>query len=117
MAKFDCNGCGKWCSSFGECIKIERQLTGRDYYCRYGITGEIFPDHVPPGFSDEIPEDLIDSNPKTTDTARKGCIFSRKNPAGKGFTCAIYPTRPDISREFRCCRMLIHHPATNELRG
>jgi Fe-S-cluster containining protein len=117
MAKFECNWCGKCCESFGEFIKIERQLNNRDYYCRYGITNEIFPVHVQPGFADEIEEDFIDSDPKTSDPARKGCIFSRKNPEGKGFACAIYPTRPNICREFRCYRMLIHHPATGELRG
>ena len=117
MAKFDCNWCGKCCISFGEFIKIERQLTERDYYCRYGITNEIFPVHVQPEFADEIDEEFTDSDPKGTDSSRKGCIFMRKNPAGKGFACAIYPTRPDICREFRCYRMLIHHPATGEMRG
>lgn len=117
MAKFDCNWCGKCCASFGEFIKIERQLTERDYYCRYGITNEIFPVHVQPAFADEIDEDFTDSGSLGNDPARKGCIFSRKNPGGKGFACAIYPTRPAICREFRCYRMLIHHPPTGELRG
>ncbi len=117
MAKFDCNWCGKCCASFGEFIKIERQLTERDYYCRYGITNEIFPVHVQPEFADEIADDFIDSDPKEADPARKGCIFSRKNPAGKGFACAIYPNRPAICREFECYRMLIHHPQSGETRG
>jgi Fe-S-cluster containining protein len=117
MAKFECNWCGKCCESFGEFIKIERQLNDRDYYCRYGITDEIFPVHVQPEFADEIEEDFIDSDPKGAGAARKGCIFSRKNPEGKGFACAIYPTRPGICREFKCYRMLIHHPATGEMRG
>jgi len=117
MAKFDCNWCGKCCASFGEFIRIERQLTGRDYYCRYGITNEIFPVHVQPEFADEIEEDFIDSDPGTPDPARRGCIFSRKNPGGNGFACAIYPTRPNICREFRCYRMLIHHSPTGEMRG
>jgi uncharacterized protein len=117
MAKFDCNWCGKCCASFGEFIKIERQLTSRDYYCRYGVTGEIFPIHVQPDFAYEIEEDFTESDPKGTDPARKGCIFMRKNPEGKGFACAIYPTRPNICREFMCYRMLIHHPASGETRG
>jgi Fe-S-cluster containining protein len=41
----------------------------------------------------------------------------RKNHEGKGFACAIYPTRPTICREFRCYRMLIHHPSSGETRG
>ena len=117
MTKFDCNWCGKCCESFGEFIRIERQLSDRDYYCRYGITNEIFPVHVQPEFADEIDEDFTDMDPKGGDPARKGCIFSRKNPVGKGFACAIYPTRPNICREFRCYRMLIHHPQSGEMRG
>ena len=117
MAKFDCNWCGKCCASFGEFIKIERQLTERDYYCRYGITNEIFPVHVQPEFADEIDEAFTESDPKETGSARKSCIFMRKNPEGKGFACAIYPTRPGICREFECYRMLIHHPQSGETRG
>jgi uncharacterized protein len=117
MAKFDCNWCGKCCASFGEFIKIERQLTERDYYCRYGITNEVFPVHVQPEFADEIEEEFTESDPKGTDSTKKGCIFMRKNPEGKGFACAIYPTRPNICREFECYRMLIHHPQSGEMRG
>ncbi|MFY9982201.1 MAG: YkgJ family cysteine cluster protein, partial [Methanoregula sp.] len=34
-------------------------------------------------------------------------IFLRRNPAGPGFVCAIYPTRPRLCREFRCYHMVI----------
>jgi Fe-S-cluster containining protein len=117
MAKFDCNWCGKCCVSFGEFIKIERQLTERDYYCRYGITDEIFPVHVQPEFADEIEEEFTESNPNRVGSPMKGCIFMRKNPEGKGFACAIYPTRPGICREFKCYRMLINHLQSGETRG
>jgi uncharacterized protein len=117
MAKFDCNWCGKCCASFGEFIKIERQLTSRDYYCRYGITNEIFPVHVQPEFADDIEEEFMKSDPGETSSARKGCIFMRKNAERNGFVCAIYPTRPNICREFKCYRMLIHHPPSGETRG
>ena len=117
MAKFDCDWCGKCCASFGEFIKIERQLTERDYYCRYGITNEIFSVHVQPEFVDEIGEEFTESDPKGTGAARKGCIFTRKNPLGKGLACAIYPTRPSICREFKCYRMLIHDQLSGEPRG
>ena len=117
MAKFECNWCGKCCDSFGEFITIERQLTSRDYYCRYGITNEVFLVHVTPEFADEIDEAFTASDPKDPVPAKKGCTFSRKNPDGKGFACAIYETRPRICREFKCYRMLIHHPSTQELRG
>jgi len=116
MAKFDCNLCGKCCQSFGEFIRIERQISERDYFCRYGITGELFQVHVQPEFADEIGEEFEESGGKSPDP-HKGCIFMRNNPQGKGFVCAIYPTRPTICREFLCYRMLIHHPASGEVRG
>lgn len=116
MVKFDCNWCGKCCQSFGEFIRIERQVTDRDYFCRYGITDELFPVHVQPEFSEEISDEFEEYGGKTPE-GHKGCIFSRKNPEGRGFACAVYPTRPTICREFLCYRMLIHHPASGEVRG
>jgi uncharacterized protein len=117
MAKFDCNWCGKCCASFGEFITIERQVTERDYFCRYGITNELFQVHVQPAFADEIEEAYEESDGGKATAGHKGCIFMRKNPEGKGFACAIYPTRPEICRDFRCYRMLIHHPQSGETRG
>ena len=116
MATFDCNWCGKCCSSFGEFIRIERQVTSRDYFCRYGITDELFQVHVQPEFSDEIEEEFEESGGKLP-ADHKGCTFMRRNPEGRGFACAIYPTRPTICREFLCYRMLIHHPESGEVRG
>lgn len=117
MVKFDCNWCGKCCSSFGEFIRIERQISGRDYFCRYGITDELFPVHVQPEFADEIEEDFGESDGKNTNNLQKNCVFMKKNPEGPGFACAIYPTRPTICREFLCYRMLIHHQESGEVRG
>jgi uncharacterized protein len=117
MVKFDCDWCGKCCASFGEFIQIERQVNERDYFCRYGITGELFPVHVQPEFADEIGDEFEESGGKNPQGSPKGCVFMRKNPKGKGFACAIYPTRPTICREFLCYRMLIHHRATGEERG
>lgn len=118
MAKFECNWCGKCCASFGEFIKIERQLTERDYYCRYGITNEIFFVHVKPEFAREVREAFEETGGHPpADGQKKGCIFMQKNPEGKGFACAIYETRPGICREFKCYRMLIHHMPGMELRG
>jgi hypothetical protein len=96
MVKFECNRCGKCCRSFGEFIKIERQLSDRDYYCRYGIKNELFLAHIEGDHAD-----TIDGKPE------KGCPFMRKDPAGTGIACAIYATRPRICRDFRCYRMVI----------
>jgi len=116
MATFDCDWCGKCCRSFGEFIRIERQLTSRDYYCRYGITNELFFVHVQPEFADEIAGEFEEPG-RGNGSDRNGCIFSFRNPAGLGFACAIYPTRPSVCREFRCYRMLIRYPVNGEVRG
>ncbi|MDO9033985.1 MAG: YkgJ family cysteine cluster protein [Methanoregula sp.] len=102
MVAFDCTRCGKCCASFGAFIKIERQLTSRDYYCRYGIKNELFLVHIEGEYADSQPSSSNEGEPV------KGCPFMRKNPAGTGFACAIYATRPRICREFRCYRMVIH---------
>jgi len=106
MVSFVCDGCGKCCISLGAYIRIERQLAARDYYCRNGITGEVFPVHVQPEFADVIDEEFT-SGQREAAGSPKGCIFMRKNPEGPGTVCAIYPTRPQICREFRCYHMVI----------
>jgi uncharacterized protein len=112
MAEFVCNWCGKCCRSFGEFIRIERQLTERDYYCRYDITNELFLIHVNPDYAEEI-SDTFSCECEEPGAEGKICPFSRKNPRGEGFLCAIYPTRPPVCRDFRCYRMLIHNPEGN----
>ena len=103
MVVFDCSWCGKCCASFGAFIKIERQLTSRDYYCRYGIKNELFLAHIEGDYVDGHPPGLKYGEPV------KGCPFMRIKPDGNGIACAIYATRPRICREFRCYRMVIHH--------
>ena len=70
-----------------------------------------------PEFAEEIDEEFTSIDEKNTGTSHKGCIFLRKNPQGKGFVCAVYPTRPSVCREFLCYRMLIYHQPSGELRG
>jgi Fe-S-cluster containining protein len=101
MVKFECDHCGKCCRSFGEFIKIERQLTSRDYYCRYGIKNELFLAHIEPDYADSQSASLKEGEQV------KGCPFMRENKNGKGIACAIYATRPGICRDFRCYRMVI----------
>ena len=108
MIAFDCSRCGKCCRSFGEFIKIERQLTSRDYYCRYVIKNELFLAHIEGDYADSPPLGSIEGKPV------KGCPFMRKDPVGKGISCAIYATRPGICRDFRCYRMVIVNRAGNE---
>jgi len=108
MVKFECDRCGKCCRSFGEFIKIERQLTSRDYYCSYGIKNEHFLAHIEAEYADIQPPGSKEGKPV------KGCPFIRKNQIGSGIACAIYATRPQICREFRCYRMVIYHKEGHE---
>ncbi len=108
--KFECDRCGKCCRSFGEFIRIERQLSSRDYYCRFGITRELFLVHTEPEYADEIAEEYEQEEGCGTESNRKKCIFLRKDRHGDGFTCAVYPNRPSICREFQCYRMVIYNP-------
>jgi Fe-S-cluster containining protein len=108
MAEFVCDWCGKCCRSFGEFIRIERQLTERDYYCRYGITNDLFLVHVQPGYAEDISGTFLDKKEEPGNPEKK-CAFLRKNPDGEGFVCVIYPTRPPVCRKFRCYRMLIRN--------
>jgi hypothetical protein len=117
MVKFECDLCGKCCASFGEFIKVERQITEQDYFCRYGITNELFQVHVPPEYAGEFADTFEEMQDSIKNTPRKGCVFTRKNPDGPGFICMIYPTRPTICREFLCYRMLIKDHQTGEIRG
>ena len=93
MAFFCCDNCGKCCTSLGIYIRIERQLTEQDYYCKNDITGELFPVHVQPEFAREIDEEYV-SGIEATTKSRNGCVFHRRNPESPSFICAIYPSRP-----------------------
>ena len=116
MAEFACNGCGKCCRSFGAFIRIERQMTDSDYYCRYGLTSEHFTVHVQPEYADEIAGEFEETG-GVPGAGEKACPFLRPNRGGEGSVCAIYTTRPPVCREFRCYRMLIYDVASGDVRG
>jgi uncharacterized protein len=108
MVAFKCTRCGKCCTSFGDFIKIERQLNHRDFYCRYRITNELFLAHVEGDYTVNYPPDSKEGKPV------KGCPFLKKNLSGDGFTCVVFTTRPRVCKEFRCYRMLIYDREWNE---
>jgi Fe-S-cluster containining protein len=110
MVKFECDRCGKCCRSFGTFITIERQLSNCDYYCRFGITNELFFVHVLPEYADAIAEEYEQEGVGRDKNNRKKCIFLQKDRQVDGFACAIYPVRPLICREFKCYRMVIYNP-------
>lgn len=90
--------------SYGAFITIERKISDRNYYCRYGITKELFPVHIAPEYSDLFSDPLpVEVNPKS-------CPFLRKKCNDAGFACTVYPTRPRPCRDFRCYHMLIYNP-------
>ncbi len=109
MAPFTCNRCGKCCVSLGQSITIERQLNDRDYYCRSAIDNTIFLVHVDEKFREEIADEFLAAGPHPNYGEKKPCPFLRSGPPGAGSSCAIYTTRPDICRNFRCYRMLIRN--------
>ena len=109
MAKFECDRCGKCCRSFGEFITVERQLSSSDYYCRFGITRELFLVHVEPEYADALAEEYDLEGENGGENRKKKCIFLQKDRHVDGFTCAIYPARPRICREFQCYRMVIYN--------
>lgn len=109
MVTFECDGCGKCCGSLGSLIKIERQLNDRDYYCRNGLTNELFMTRVGPDYEEEISETFPDIVGKEGASRRKTCVFLRKNKSGSGCTCSVYQTRPKICRDFRCYHMVIYN--------
>ncbi|OPY37908.1 MAG: Flagellin N-methylase [Methanoregula sp. PtaU1.Bin051] len=117
MATFICDRCGKCCRSFGAFITPERQLGERDYYCRYGITGEIFLVNVQPEYAGEIADAFDELTGAGQDASGRACIFLRENRKGRGYSCAVYPSRPSVCRDFLCYRMLIYLDASGELRG
>lgn len=109
MVKFECTWCGKCCASFGQFIRIERQLNEKDYYCRYGVTGEVFPVHVLPEYAGEFADEFDESGGPGGEKRKNRCVFMHKKEDGEGFSCIIYPSRPQVCREFRCYRMLIYN--------
>jgi Fe-S-cluster containining protein len=108
MAVFTCDRCGKCCVSFGPLIRIERQMSDRDYYCRCVLDNTVFLAHVDSTFAEEIADDVACDDTPVSGAERKSCIFMRKDGRSRGFACAIFSTRPKICRDFRCYRMLVY---------
>jgi Fe-S-cluster containining protein len=108
MTKFACDGCGKCCTGYGAFIRIERQLNDRDYYCRYSLSGDLFPVHTDAEYADEIADKYVE-NSGTAQEGKKPCPFLCRNKKSEGFVCGIYATRPPVCCDFRCYRMLIYN--------
>ncbi|WML67160.1 MAG: hypothetical protein METHP_00652 [Methanoregula sp. SKADARSKE-2] len=108
MAKFVCSLCGKCCGSLGSYIVIERGMGARNFYCRNGITGELFPAYIQPEYADEFEKRSAEEAAGTSGSPVTACAFLVRNPGAGGYGCAIHPTRPRLCREFRCYHMNIY---------
>jgi Fe-S-cluster containining protein len=94
MAGFACSRCGKCCQNFGSYLSIERELEEGHYYCRCSITGEYFYARM----TRDIRQDPGTTTPSRGQTT---CPFLFQEENGT-FSCAIYPNRPLVCREYRC---------------
>ena len=102
MAVFECTQCGLCCMNFGELIRIERELSDIEFYCRFLVTNEIFRARVMPEWREAFADTAeVDAHPAW-------CRFLRPGPGGKGFICTVHDSNASICRDFRCCVMRIY---------
>ena len=93
MVKFECDLCGKCCASFGEFINVERQITDKDYFCRYGITNELFQVHVLPDYADEFAATFEEFQDVMKEASGKDVCLHDKIPAARDLSaCISHPT-------------------------
>jgi hypothetical protein len=88
--------------NFGELIRIEREPSDIEFYCRFLITNEVFRARVMP----EWREAFLDTADVNVHPA--WCRFLRRAPDGHGFICTIHDSNASICRDFRCCVMRIY---------
>lgn len=109
MARFECTMCGRCCASLGRLIAVERELGGADFYCRNAVTRELALVHIEAAYREAFEDETIrEQHPDW-------CRFLRRNPAGAGYVCACYGTRPRICREYVCATMRISDAAGVEV--
>jgi len=88
--------------NFGELIRIERELSGIEFSCRFLITNEVFRARIMPEWRE------VFSHTTESDANPSWCRFLRRSPDGPGFVCTIHDSNASICREFRCCVMRIY---------
>jgi len=102
MAVFECKQCGLCCMNFGELIRIEREVSDIEFYCRFLVTNEIFRARVMPEWREAFSDTAeVDAHPGW-------CRFLRRAPGGKGFVCTVHDSNASICKDFRCCVMRIY---------
>jgi hypothetical protein len=79
--------------ALGRHVKLERQISDRESYCRFLLTGELFLANIQP-----VHRELFAGH---DDTQPGWCPFLRRE-RGDVFVCCCYPSRPAFCRSFRC---------------
>ena len=79
--------------ALGRHVKVERQISDQDSYCRFLLTGELFLANIQPVYR-ELFADNSEAQPGW-------CPFLRREREGV-FVCCCYPARPAFCRSFRC---------------
>jgi hypothetical protein len=97
LVTFTCSRCGKCCLNFGPYLRIERELEEGRYYCHCSLSGEYFFARLG-GPEGEVPE-----KPSISESLHS-CPFLRLENPGT-YRCAIYATRPNFCRNYRCSVM------------
>jgi uncharacterized protein len=102
MAVFECTRCGRCCMNFGELIRIEREVSDIEFYCRFLVTNELFRARVMPEWREVFADTAeVDAQPAW-------CRFLRRSPGGPGYICTIHDSNASICRDYRCCFMRIY---------
>jgi hypothetical protein len=87
--------------NFGELIRVERELSDIEFFCRFLITNEVFRARVMPEWRDAF------SDTSDVDAHPAWCRFLRRSPDGRGYVCTVHDSNASICRDFRCCVMRI----------
>ncbi|HMK15491.1 MAG TPA: YkgJ family cysteine cluster protein [Methanomicrobiales archaeon] len=109
MAVFECSRCGLCCMNFGELIRIERELSDIEFYCRFLVTNELFRARVMPEWREAFADTAeVDAHPAW-------CRFLRRSPDGRGYVCTVHDSNASICKDFRCCVMRIYDRAGTQV--
>jgi len=98
---FYCQQCGECCTQMGYVHVIKADLGNNEYLIRNEYTGEETRSRISPRM---LP---LFEDRSTFERWPKACPFFRCDTAERKGYCTVYPTWPDICREFGCWRLLI----------
>ena len=97
---FECQQCGECCSQMGVMYQIEEEYEPFSFCVRNQYTGERYLVTVLPIFH------TLYLDKEIFERHSDACPFLRQQQDGLSY-CIIHLSRPDVCREFECCRFLI----------